>query len=226
MPLSQQESTDRLSATADPSARVRVKFCGITRIEDAVAAARFGVDAIGLVFHPPSPRVVNAEQAAAICAALPPFVASVGLFVDADAARIESILARVPLDLLQFHGEEPPEVCRRFGRPYIKALRVRDPRQVAGQAGAYTDARGLLLDSYDRDRPGGTGQIWDWAQLALAAGPPIVLAGGLTPDNVGAAIALVRPYAVDVSSGIESRKGIKDPERMAAFMRGISSVQI
>lgn len=204
--------------------RTRVKICGITRPEDALAAARHGADAIGLVFYPPSPRYVDPAQAQAICAALPPFVSVVGLFVNAAADAVHAALRAVPLDVLQFHGDESPEYCGRFGRPYLKALRMREGLDVAAEAARYAGAQGLLLDTYQPGLVGGTGQVFDWRRVPQNLNRPIVLAGGLEPANVAAAIATVRPYAVDVSGGVEQGKGIKNAEKIAAFMREVESV--
>ncbi len=204
--------------------RTRVKICGITRPEDGQEAARLGVDAIGLVFYAPSPRAVDVEQALEISAALPPFVTRVGLFVNAERAAIESILARVPLDLLQFHGDETPDACEGFSRPYIKALRVRPDLDVAAEVRRYAGAAGILLDAFQEGVPGGTGRSFDWAQIPAGLDRPLILAGGLDAGNVAAAIAQVRPYAVDVSGGVEAAKGIKDPQRMAAFLTEVQRV--
>jgi phosphoribosylanthranilate isomerase len=205
--------------------RTRVKICGITRPEDGIEAARLGADAIGLVFYAPSPRAVGVAQAQAVCAALPPFVSVVGLFVDAPAAEVLEVLQAVPLDVLQFHGEEAPAYCAAFGRPYLKALRMRDGLDVAAEARRYADAQGLLLDTYVPGAAGGTGQSFDWQRVPQNLEKPIILAGGLTPDNVAEAITIARPYGVDVSGGVEQAKGIKSVAKMAAFMRGVESVQ-
>ena len=202
--------------------RTRVKVCGITRVGDALAAAAAGVDAIGLVFAEVSPRHVSIEQARSVCAALPPFVTVVGLFVDTAPARIREVLGQVPIDLLQFHGGETPEQCRGYGRPYIKAIAMRAGVDLPAEALRYADAAGLLLDAYSPTAAGGTGQVFDWAQAPRDIGLPIVLAGGLTPENVAAAIQKARPYAVDVSSGVEQSKGIKDAAKIAAFMRSVN----
>lgn len=201
--------------------RTRVKICGITRIEDALAAVGYGCDAIGLVFYPPSPRYVAPEQARAIAAALPPFVQAVGLFVDATPEEVRAVLAVVRLDLLQFHGDETPEYCRQFGVPYMKAVRVRPETNLLQYAAVYTDAKALLLDTYVSGTPGGTGQTFDWAVIPGDLPKPVVLAGGLNASNVSEAIKQCRPYAVDVSGGVEREKGIKDADKIAAFMRGI-----
>ena len=201
--------------------RTRVKICGITRPEDAVAAARLGADAIGLVFYPRSPRAVTPAQARAVLDVLPPFVTSVGLFVDEAPEQIEAVLREVPLDLLQFHGDESPEACARFGRPWIKALRMRAEIDLPCEAERYGEARALLLDAYHPSAPGGTGEVFDWGRIPHDLPLPIILAGGLGPDNVGRAIAEVSPYAVDVSSGVEAAKGIKDRDRMTALMREV-----
>jgi phosphoribosylanthranilate isomerase len=201
--------------------RTRVKICGITRPEDGEAAARAGADAIGLVFYERSPRFVDLDRARAICAALPPFVSVVGLFVNSPRERIAAVLSALPLDLLQFHGDESPRDCGGFARPYIKAVAMapgRDPRQVMeGHSGAV----GFLLDAYQPDTHGGGGVAFDWLSWPRSMGKPLVLAGGLTPDNVARAIESTRPYAVDVSSGVELAKGVKSAEKIDAFMRGV-----
>ncbi len=204
-----------------PSARTRVKICGITRPEDGLEAARLGADAIGLVFYAPSPRAVGVERAAEIAASLPPFVTRVGLFVDALPAEIEAVLAAVPLDVLQFHGNEIEAECVRFGYPYLKAVSMRPDRDVAAMLRAYPSANGFLLDAYHPAVPGGSGESFDWGRVPTDRPRPIVLAGGLTPDNVADAVRAVRPYAVDVSSGVEAAKGIKDVTKMAEFIRGV-----
>jgi phosphoribosylanthranilate isomerase len=205
--------------------RIRVKFCGITRLQDALEAARLGADAIGLVFHEASPRAVTIEQARSIAAALPPFVAKVALFVDAGRARIEAVLATVPIDLLQFHGSEPPDACVGYDRPYLKAVRMAAGVDLREQAERYRGAVALLADTHVVGVPGGTGVTFDWSLIPADVGKPVVLAGGLTPDNVAAAIKTVQPYAVDVSGGIELAKGIKDPARMRAFMNEVLRFQ-
>lgn len=197
---------------------VRIKICGITRVEDALAAAGAGADAIGMVFYPASPRAVTAEQARAIVAALPPFVTSVGLFVDMPAAELAAILDVVPLDLLQFHGDETPDACSGHGRPYIKALRVRPGDDVAARVREFPGASGVLLDTYVPGIPGGTGEAFDWNLVPVELDKPVILAGGLTPENVGLAVAQVRPYAVDVSGGVEASRGIKDHDKVRAFI--------
>lgn len=201
--------------------RVRVKICGFTRIEDALAAAQLGVDAIGLVFYPQSPRAVEVEQAQQIALALPPFVTTVGLFVDAGADEIEAVLHRVPLDLIQFHGAETPAECARFGRPYIKAIRMTEGVDLHREAKRFHTAQGLLLDAYHPGVPGGTGRCFDWDRIPKDLPKPVILAGGLGPDNVRAAIERVRPWAVDVSSGVECGKGIKDHSKMAQFLHEV-----
>jgi phosphoribosylanthranilate isomerase len=202
--------------------RTRVKICGITRPQDALAAAALGVDAIGLVFWPRSPRAVSVAQARSLVADLPPFVTTVGLFVDATPDELGAVLDAVPLDLLQFHGDESPELCRTAGRPYLKAVRMRPGVDLERQAAAYADAAGLLVDAYVAGVPGGTGATFDWDALPAVTGVPLVLAGGLDPANVAEAICRVRPWAVDVSGGVEADKGIKDAAKMAAFMQGVN----
>lgn len=203
--------------------RTRAKICGITRVEDGLAAASAGADAIGLVFYAKSPRAVTAEQAAAICAALPPFISAVGLFVNADAADVDAVLDRVPLDLLQFHGEESADYCRGFFRPYIKAVRMAEGVDLNAVAIEHTAARGLLVDSYQKGVPGGTGHTFDWTAIPAGLSKPVILAGGLNPQNISEAVRQVRPYAVDVSSGVELEKGIKDADKIIALMRGVKT---
>ncbi|MEW6331925.1 MAG: phosphoribosylanthranilate isomerase [Pseudomonadota bacterium] len=201
--------------------RTRVKICGITRIEDATAAARAGADAIGLVFEPKSPRYVKPDQAQVIMRALPPFVTVVGLFVNAAPDTVETVLGRVPIDLLQFHGDETPEQCRRYHRPYIKAIHMRPDVNLPEQARRYADAEGLLLDTAVAHVAGGSGQAFDWSLIPADVGKPVILAGGLTPENVAAAVRQVRPFAVDVSSGVEQSKGIKDVAKITAFIEAV-----
>lgn len=200
---------------------VRVKICGITRVEDALACARLGADAIGLVFYAPSPRHVSVAQARAIMVALPPFITTVGLFVDARPAEVQAVLSQLPLDMLQFHGDETPEYCRAFGRPYLKALRVKPGSDLVQYASAFAEAKGLLLDAHVEGIAGGTGQAFDWSLIPAQLPLPVILSGGLSPANVTAAIRHVRPAAVDVSSGVEAAKGIKDADKIAAFMQGV-----
>ncbi|ERH48641.1 N-(5'-phosphoribosyl)anthranilate isomerase [Ectopseudomonas chengduensis] len=200
---------------------VRSKICGITRIEDALAAVEAGADAIGLVFYGKSPRAVSIEQAAAILQALPPFVTSVGLFVDMPRDELQQLLQLLPLDLLQFHGDESPADCEGYGRPYIKALRVRPGEDVAAAMAPYAGARGILLDTFVEGVPGGTGASFDWSLVPENAAKPIILAGGLDAGNVATAIRQVRPYAVDVSGGVEASKGIKDAGKIRAFVRAV-----
>ena len=200
---------------------VRSKICGITRIEDALAAAEAGADAIGFVFYAKSPRAVDVRQARAIIAELPPFVTTVGLFVNASRCELNEILEVVPLDLLQFHGDETPQDCEGYHRPWIKALRVRPGDDLEAACQLYAGARGILLDTYVAGVPGGTGEAFDWSLVPAHLSKPIILAGGLSADNVGQAIAQVRPYAVDVSGGVEQAKGIKDAAKIEAFMHAV-----
>ncbi len=201
--------------------RTRIKVCGLTRVADALTAAGLGVDAIGLVFYPPSPRAVTAVQARAICAALPPFINRVGLFVDASLADIQAVLAQVPLDTVQLHGQESPELGAQLPVPYFKALRMQPGLDVAAVSLAHAEAAGILLDSYVPGTPGGTGLRFDWNQIPGTLSAPLILAGGLTAENVGAAIRRVRPYAVDVSGGVEQAPGIKSPARLTAFVQAV-----
>lgn len=201
--------------------RTRVKICGITRPEDAAAAVDAGADAIGLVFHPGSPRYVETGRAAAIAAGVGPFVTVTGLFVNAAEATVRKILAAVPLGLLQFHGNEPNEDCARYGVPFIKSIAMQSATDCLHRMAEYPDASGFLLDTWQPDRHGGGGRAFDWDLVPDGIARPVVLAGGLTPDNVAQAIRRVRPYAVDVSSGVESAPGIKSAERVTAFMKGV-----
>jgi phosphoribosylanthranilate isomerase len=201
--------------------RTRIKICGITCENDAQVAVRAGADALGLVFYPPSPRYVSLDQAAAIARNIPPFVTVVALFVDADVSWIESVLSNVRIDLLQFHGQETRSDCERFQRPYIKALRVTSASVLTHDMAAYPSAGGFLLDTYSQSLPGGTGQTFDWSLFPQQSEKPLILAGGLTPDNVGQAIALTHPFAVDVSGGVELTKGIKSHQLIEQFIAGV-----
>jgi phosphoribosylanthranilate isomerase len=203
------------------SARVRVKLCGMTRLEDALAAARLGADAIGLIFAAASPRRVEVAQGAAIARALPPFVARVALFLDQDADFVARVLAEVPVDLVQFHGREDASFCRAFGKPYLKVVPMADVDDVPAYAARYPDAAGFLLDSHGAGAAGGSGRTFDWSRAADAVARlprPVLLAGGLKPENVHAAVTAVKPWAVDASSGVEASPGTKDHARMAAFI--------
>ncbi len=197
---------------------VRVKICGITRIEDLRVACDAGADAVGFVFYAKSPRHVTIETATELVRALPPFVQSVGLFVDAGPAFVEAVLAAAPLDLLQFHGDETAAECARYGRPWIKAIRVNPETDLLKCAADFDAARGLLLDAFVPGVPGGTGERFDWKLIPPALPRPVILSGGLTPDNVAEAVRSVKPWAVDVSSGVEASKGIKDAHKVARFI--------
>ena len=201
--------------------RTRIKICGITRAKDALAAVRHGADAIGLVFYPPSPRAVRVEQAQAIVDVLPPFVTVVGLVVDEPMTRLQELLRVVRIDLLQFHGHETAAECTGLGRPWLKAIRMREGIDLHALGREYTGASGLLLDAYEAGKPGGTGNRFDWERIPADMASHIILAGGLNPDNVESAIRRVRPYAVDVSGGVEATKGIKDANKIAAFIEGV-----
>jgi len=204
--------------------RTRVKICGITRVEDALVAAEFGVDAIGLVFYKKSPRHVDVEQAIKIIMALPPFVTSVGLFMDAPADDISAIVKSVPLDLLQFHGDECPANCGQYGLPYIKAVAMQSHMNYALYTASYPDAAGFLLDSHGTGQAGGTGKTFDWTQMPEGQEKPLILAGGLSPDNVADAIEQVKPYGIDLSSGVESSPGIKDASKIENLMKEVREV--
>src|SRR5262245_38738704 len=197
--------------------RTRIKICGITRPADACAAAEAGADAIGLVFYPPSPRFLSAERALEIRDALPPFVQTVALFVNADAAQIAQVLGRVKPGLLQFHGEETPQFCAQFGLPYVKACRVRQGLDLIEYLRPFSSASAWLLDSFV-EAYGGVGERFDWSLVPQGMERPLVLSGGLDAGNVAAAVKKLRPWGVDVSSGVESAKGIKDAAKIAAFI--------
>lgn len=207
---------------------VRVKICGITRLQDLHTACAAGADALGFVFYEKSPRNVSIEAAAALLRAMPPFVQSVGLFVNAEPSFIAAVLEAVPLDLLQFHGDETPADCERYGRPYVKAVRVNQDTDLLKCAAEFAQARGLLLDAYVPGVAGGTGERFDWSLIPPGLPGSVILSGGLTPDNVAAAVHQVRPWAVDVSSGVEATmllngvavatKGIKDAQKLAQFI--------
>lgn len=203
--------------------RTRVKICGITREQDAVLAAEYGADAIGLVFYEPSPRHVSVQQAAAIARQLPPFVTTVALFVNAEAELIARVVDEVGVDLLQFHGQECPDYCAGHRRPWIRAVAMKPETDLDALQRQFAAGRGLLLDAYRAGVPGGTGETFDWARIPPAMAGRITLAGGLTPVNVAAAIRQVRPYAVDVSGGVEAEKGIKDPHKLKAFIEEVRS---
>ncbi|OJZ19850.1 MAG: N-(5'-phosphoribosyl)anthranilate isomerase [Thiobacillus sp. 65-29] len=197
---------------------LRVKICGITRAQDLHAACEAGADALGFVFYDKSPRHVSLGTATALLRELPPFVQSVGLFVNADPAFVESVLHVAPLDLLQFHGDETRADCARYGRPWIKAVRVSAGTDLLKCAADFAGARGLLLDAFVPGVPGGTGERFDWGLIPPDLPLPVVLSGGLDPANVVDAVRTVRPWAVDVSSGVEAAKGIKDPQKVAQFI--------
>jgi len=204
-------------------ARVRTKICGITSVEDALLAVSAGADAIGLVFYEQSPRYVSPDVASDICKALPPFVCVVGLFVNHTRADIVGICAQVPLSLLQFHGAENEADCLGYGLPYIKAIQVRDAISVANAELAFPSAQGLLVDTYKAGVAGGTGEVFDWGLLPENCAKPLILAGGLNPQNVRNAINQVEPFAVDVSGGVEREKGIKDRDKIISFIKEVSS---
>jgi len=202
--------------------RTRVKICGITRAEDASEAVKYGVDALGLVFYPDSPRYVELQQASTIAASVAPLVTLVGLFVNPSVAAVRAALDSVPLGLLQFHGAEDNDVCRQFGVPFIKSIAVRDDVDVGLRMQDYPDAAGFLLDAWQPQTHGGGGETFDWDRVPASPSAPVILAGGLTAGNVALAIRTTHPYAVDVSSGVESSKGIKSAEKIAAFMTGVA----
>lgn len=203
-----------------------VKICGVTRIEDALTAARCGAHAIGLVFYRRSPRYVEPDAAAAIVRALPPFVTPVGLFVDAAPDEVITVAARTRVQLLQFHGSETPQFCAQFDLPYMKAVQVRPGVDLLQYGRDFHGAKALLLDAFLDGLHGGTGAVFDWSLIPPSLPLPVVLSGGLSPENVGEAIHRVRPFAVDVSSGVEASKGIKDPAKIAAFISGVRNADV
>lgn len=204
----------------------RIKICGMTRVEDALAAARLGAHAIGLVFFAGSPRVVSPQQARDIISVLPPFVVPVGLFVNADAQAVRAAIAAAPVQTLQFHGDESPQYCASFGLPYLRAVRVKPGVDLLQYARDFHTARGLLLDAYVDGVHGGTGATFDWSLIPRDLPLPVVLSGGLHAENVAEAVRRVRPWAVDVSSGVEAAKGIKDVRKMEAFMTGVRNAGV
>ena len=202
--------------------RTRVKICGITRRQDAEFAVEMGADALGLVFYPHSPRAVTIAQAKEIVNGLPPFVSIVALFVDASPDDVRACMQALPVAILQFHGDESAEYCEQFGRPYLKAIRVQENTDFVQIANEYDSAAAILLDSYQPGIPGGTGKVFDWS-LITTINKPLILAGGLNVDNVASAIEQVQPFAVDVSGGVEQAKGIKDKQKITAFMQEVAN---
>lgn len=203
--------------------RTRVKICGITRVQDALEAVRCGADAIGLVFYAASPRCVTVQQAQKIVAALPPFVSVVALFVNATPTEIETIISQVRIDIVQFHGDETAAECERIKLHYFKAIRVKPDTNLLQCETEFNGAKALLLDTYSESAYGGTGHVFDWDLIPKNMSKPVILAGGLMAENVGLAIQKVKPYAVDISGGVEVSKGIKDAEKIAAFMLAVQS---
>ena len=203
--------------------RTRVKICGITRMQDALEAVRCGADAIGLVFYAASPRHVSVQQAQQIVAALPPFISVVALFVNATLAEIEAVLSQVRIDIVQFHGDETAADCERIKLPYFKAIRVKSDTNLLQCALDFSSASALLLDTYSEAAYGGTGHVFDWDLIPKNMTKPVILAGGLLAENVGLAIQKVKPYAVDISGGVEISKGVKDAKKIAAFMLAVQS---
>jgi len=203
--------------------RTRVKICGITNIEDALNAIKYGADAIGLVFYASSPRFVTIAQAQEIVAAIPPFVSVVGLFVNATTAEIETVVSQVRIDIVQFHGDENAAECERINLPYLKAIRVKNDTNLLQCQVEFSSAKALLLDTYSETAFGGTGHVFDWKLIPKNLTKPIILAGGLNAENVADAINQVQPYAVDVSGGVEISKGIKDVAKIAAFMQAVDA---
>jgi len=202
----------------------RIKICGINHLDDALKAVECGADAIGIIFVEKSPRYASLTEARVIAESMPPFVTVVGLFMDAPEEKVREALKVVPLNLLQFHGDESAEYCDQFNMPYIKALRMRENVNVVAYAQEYPNASGILLDAYHKGMGGGTGQTFDWNMIPADVPLPLILAGGLTPDNVAAAVEQVRPYAVDVSSGVESEPSVKDHKKIEQFIKEVQRV--
>jgi phosphoribosylanthranilate isomerase len=201
--------------------RTRIKICGLREPAHARLAADAGADAIGMVFYPPSPRHLVIEEARALVEALPPFVAAVALFVDAEPTFVRHVLASIRVDLLQFHGNETREYCAQFGVPYLRAVRMGDETDLVEWSDRFDGARALLLDAHVPGQPGGTGRTFDWTRIPSTLPIPIVLSGGLDAGNVARAVREVRPFAVDVSSGVESSRGVKDPAKIVEFIRSV-----
>jgi len=217
-------ATARGDVLAARRLRTRVKICGITRIEDAAVACACGADAIGLVFYSPSPRSIGVDVATAIRESLDPFVATVGLFVNAEPMEVRETARSVGLDLVQYHGEEPPEQCDDIGLPYVKAVRVRAVADILRAAERYPRAKALLLDAYDEAKWGGSGKTFDWSLIPERVDKPLILAGGLSAANVAEALVKVRPYAVDVSGGVERSPGVKDGAKIREFIQEVDRV--
>ncbi len=204
--------------------RTRIKICGLTRAEDAVAAVNAGADAVGLVFYAPSPRAVDIDTARAVVAAVPAFVSVTALFVNPEPAEVQKVLDSVRIDLLQFHGDEEDDFCSQFKHPYIKAIRVRQASDVVASCMRFPGALAILLDSYKPGVPGGTGETFDWSLVPDELSKPIILAGGLTTENLALGISTVKPFAVDVSGGVEASKGIKDHGKITEFVNEVYRV--
>ena len=202
---------------------MKIKICGFTNAQNANQAAMLGIDAIGLVFYDQSLRNVGVETALQIVNALPPFINRVGLFVNADSSFIDEVLCEVPLDTLQFHGDESVVECTQYAMPFIKALRVNQETNITQMADDYHQASGLLLDAFNKDTYGGTGESFDWSLAKVDIDLPIILAGGLNPNTVADAVSQVNPYAVDVSSGVESEPGIKDIDKIRKFIQRVNA---
>lgn len=207
--------------------RTRIKICGMTRPEDALAAAEAGADALGLVFYPPSPRHIEIDQAWSIIDVLPAFVTTTALFVNPEPGLVKTVIQRLKIDLLQFHGDESVEFCEQFERPYIKAVRMQQDTNLADLSQHYASAQALLLDTYVKGVPGGTGEAFNWDWVAPSKRDdtclPIILAGGLTVENVGQAVQTVQPWAVDVSGGVEAEPGKKSVAQIQAFVEAVNA---
>jgi phosphoribosylanthranilate isomerase len=204
--------------------RTRTKICGLTNLEDALFAIHSGADALGFVFYPPSPRYINIEQASKIIKQLPPFVTIVGLFVDENIDQIKKTILQVKIDLLQFHGHEDEAFCQQFSRPYIKAIRIKADSDLNQSIEQFNSAKAILLDTYVKGTPGGTGEAFNWDLIPEKTKKPIILAGGLTPDNIQSAIKTVHPYAVDISGGVEKQKGLKDHHKIKSFIQNVNTI--
>lgn len=204
---------------------IRIKICGLTRSEDVASAVEAGADALGFVFYDPSPRSVDVQQAKVLINGVPAFVTTVALFVNPSVELVERVISECKVDLLQFHGDESPEFCQQFSRPYMKAVRVKNSEDIEAADAIYNDAKALLLDAYVENIPGGTGKTFDWSLVPEKLNKPWILAGGLTVENVKASILQTQPYAVDVSGGVEAAKGIKSTDKIQQFISEVRSAE-
>ena len=204
----------------------KVKFCGITNLQDAISAAELGADALGFVFYPKSPRFISPKNAKEIIKKLPPFISMVGLFVNQSKSEVEEVIKDCPLNLLQFHGDENESFCKQYNLPYIKAITMKSDVDLLKCIQEYNSAKALLLDTFSKVARGGSGEVFDWKMIPPNTLKPIIVAGGLTPDNVQTLLEVISPYGVDVSSGIEINKGLKDYKLMKKFILGVTNAGV